>query len=147
MILGQVIRQSNSISKNRVLPRRFLRHKNLNFSCFNIQNYCDSIYGGSIFDMTQYGESLYVSICTGKPENAVNENTMQSFGIVRGDVAKDGSWKWTSVVGDKEKDGAKYTFGIDPDDSQITAPFVLIQLTMSLSLYTHIPRIPTDTPF
>ena len=78
-------------------------------------NYCDSIYGGSIFDMTQYGESLYVSICTGKPENAVNENTMQSFGIVRGDVAKDGSWKWTSVVGDKEKDGAKYTFGIDPE--------------------------------
>ena len=72
-------------------------------------NYCDSIYGGSIFDMTQYGES------TGKPENAVNENTMQSFGIVRGDVAKDGSWKWTSVVGDKEKDGAKYTFGIDPE--------------------------------
>ena len=40
---------------------------------------------------------------------------MQSFGIVRGDVAKDGSWKWTSVVGDKEKDGAKYTFGIDPE--------------------------------
>lgn len=78
-------------------------------------NYCDSIYGGSIFDMTQYGESLYVSICTGKPENAVNENTMQSFGLVRGDVAKDGSWKWTSVVGDKEKDGAKYTFGIDPE--------------------------------
>ncbi len=78
-------------------------------------NYCDSIYGGSIFDMTQYGESLYVSICTGKPENAVYENTMQSFGIVRGDVAKDGSWKWTSVVGDKEKDGAKYTFGIDPE--------------------------------
>lgn len=49
-------------------------------------NYCDSIYGGSIFDMTQYGKSLYVSICTGKPENAIDENTMQSFALVRGDV-------------------------------------------------------------
>lgn len=78
-------------------------------------NYCDSIYGGSIFDMTQYGKSLYVSICTGKPENAIDENTMQPFGIVRGDVQEDGSWKWTSVVGDKENDGAKYTFGIDPE--------------------------------
>ncbi len=35
--------------------------------------------------------------------------------IVRGDVQEDGSWKWTSVVGDKENDGAKYTFGIDPE--------------------------------
>lgn len=78
-------------------------------------NYCDSIYGGSIFDMTQYGKSLYVSICTGKPENAMDENTMQPFGIVRGDVLEDGNWNWTSVVGDKEKDGAKYTFGIDPE--------------------------------
>ena len=40
---------------------------------------------------------------------------MQAFGLVRGDIQADGSWKWTSVVGDKEKDGAKYTFGIDPE--------------------------------
>ena len=78
-------------------------------------HYCDSIYGGSIFDMTQYGKSLYVSICTGTPANATDRNTMQAFGLVRGDIQADGSWKWTSVVGDKEKDGAKYTFGIDPE--------------------------------
>lgn len=51
-------------------------------------DYCDSIYGESIFDMTQYGKSLYVSICTGKPENAIDEDTMQPFGIVRGDVRR-----------------------------------------------------------
>lgn len=78
-------------------------------------HYCDSIYGGSIFDMTQYGKSLYVSICTGTPANATDRNTMQAFGLVRGDIQADGTWKWTSVVGDKEKDGAKYTFGIDPE--------------------------------
>ncbi len=78
-------------------------------------DYCDSIYGGSIFDMTQYGKSLYVSICTGKPENAPDEDTMQSFALVRGDVQEDGTWKWTSVVGDQKKDGARYTFGIDPE--------------------------------
>ncbi len=78
-------------------------------------HYCDSIYGGSIFDMTQFNGSLYVSLCTGTPENAIDENTMQSFAIVRGDPQEDGSWKWTSVVGDQEKDGARYTFGIDPE--------------------------------
>lgn len=78
-------------------------------------HYSDSIYGGSIFDMTQFGKSLYVSICTGTPENASDENTMQPFGIVRGEPDKDGNWKWTSVVGDQERDGAKYTFGIDPE--------------------------------
>lgn len=89
-------------------------------------HYCDSIYGGSIFDMVQYGKSLYVSICTGAPENATDKNTMQSFGLVRGDVQSDGSWKWTSVVGDKEKDGAKYTFGIDPERTRSGAANLIV---------------------
>lgn len=76
-------------------------------------HYCDSIYGGSIFDMTQFRNSLYVTICTGTPENASDINTMQSFAMVRGDASENGEWTWTSVIGDKE-DGAKYTFGIDP---------------------------------
>lgn len=38
---------------------------------------------------------------------------MQSFAIVRGDLNDDGTWKWTSVVGDTKRDNAKYTFGID----------------------------------
>lgn len=89
-------------------------------------NYSDSIYGGSIFDMTQYGKSLYVSICTGTPENAPDENTMQSFAMVRGDVQEDGTWKWTSVVGDQEKDGAKYTFGIDPERTRSGAANLIV---------------------
>lgn len=76
-------------------------------------HFCDSIYGGSIFDMTQFGDSLYVTMCTGTPENATDRDTMQAFAMVRGDCA-DGEWTWTSVVGDQEKDNAKYTFGIDP---------------------------------
>lgn len=78
-------------------------------------NYTDSIYGGSIFDMIQFGKSLYVSICTGTPDNMPDENTMQSFAIVRGDRNDNGTWVWTSVIGDTEKDKAKYTFGIDPE--------------------------------
>lgn len=78
-------------------------------------NYCDSIYGGSIFDMAEYNKSLYVTICTGTPDNAPDENTMQSFALVRGDVREDGTWEWTSVAGDQEKDGARYPFGIDPE--------------------------------
>lgn len=76
-------------------------------------HYTDSIYGGSIFDMAQYGERLYVSICTGTPENAPDSNTMQSFALVRGDRSPDGTWSWTSIAGDLEQDNARYPFGID----------------------------------
>ena len=48
-------------------------------------HYEDSIYGGSIWEMVNFNGSLYVSICTGTPENMPDENTMQSFALVRGD--------------------------------------------------------------
>lgn len=89
-------------------------------------HYEDSIYGGSIFDMTQFGKSLYVSICTGTPENAVDSNTMQSFALVRGDLREDGTWKWTSVAGDMKKDQAKYPFGIDPERARSGAANLIV---------------------
>lgn len=81
----------------------------------------DSIYGGSIWEMVEYNGSLYVSICTGTPENKPDEYTMQSFAIVRGDMGSDfDEWTWTPVIGDKA-DGAKYTFGIDPERTRAGA--------------------------
>ena len=77
--------------------------------------YSDSIYGGSIWDMVEYNNSLYVSICTGTEDNMPDSNTMQSFALVRGNQNADGSFTWTPVAGDQEKDGARYTFGIDPE--------------------------------
>lgn len=77
--------------------------------------YQDSIYGGSIWDMAAYNGSLYVSICTGTPENKPDDNTMQSFALIKGDRDDNGKWTWTSVIGDKKKDNAKYTYGIDPE--------------------------------
>ena len=76
--------------------------------------YEDSIYGGAIWDMVSYNDHLYATICTGTPENAPDDNSMQSFAMVRGDKNADGSYTWTPVVGDQETDGAKYCFGIDP---------------------------------
>ena len=75
--------------------------------------YQDSIYGGAIWDMVSYNGHLYATICTGTPENAPDDNSMQSFAMVRGDKNADGSYSWTPIVGDKA-DGAKYCFGIDP---------------------------------
>ena len=75
--------------------------------------YQDSIYGGAIWDMASYNGHLYVTICTGTPENAPDDNSMQSFAMVRGDKNADGSYTWTPIVGDKA-DGARYCFGIDP---------------------------------
>ena len=75
----------------------------------------DSIYGGSIWELVEFNDSLYVSICTGTQENKPDEYTMQSFAIVRGDMGSDMTdWTWTPVIGDLD-DGAKYTFGIDPE--------------------------------
>ena len=76
--------------------------------------YEDSIYGGAIWDMVSYNDHLYATICTGTPENAPDDNSMQSFAMVRGDKNADGSYTWTPIIGDQEADGAKYCFGIDP---------------------------------
>ena len=79
----------------------------------------DSIYGGSIWELIEFNGDLYVALCTGTPANSPDGGkTMQSFAIMRGecegDPEKRESWTWTPVIGDKE-DGAKYTFGIDPE--------------------------------
>lgn len=76
--------------------------------------YQDSIYGGAIWDMVSYNGHLYATICTGTPENAPDDNSMQSFAMVRGDKNVDGSYSWTPIVGDQKTDGAQYCFGIDP---------------------------------
>ena len=83
-------------------------------------HFTDSIYGGSIWEMVEFNNSLYVALCTGTLENKPDEKSMQSFAIVRGDRKSDGTWKWTPVVGDKA-DGAKYTFGIDPERTRAGA--------------------------
>ena len=88
--------------------------------------YADSIYGGSIWDMVEYNNSLYVSICTGTEDNMPNNNTMQSFALVRGDQNADGTFTWTPVAGDQEKDGARYTFGIDPERTRSGAANLIV---------------------
>lgn len=88
--------------------------------------YADSIYGGSIWDMVEYNNSLYVSICTGTLDNMPNNNTMQSFALVRGDQNADGTFTWTPVAGDQKKDGARYTFGIDPERTRSGAANLMV---------------------
>ena len=88
--------------------------------------YRDSIYGGSVWDMVEYNGHLYVSICTGTEENAPDDNTMQSFAIVRGDEHADGTFTWTPLIGDQEKHGARYTFGIDPERTRSGAANLIV---------------------
>ena len=87
-------------------------------------HYKDSVYGGGIWEIVEYHGSLYVAMCTGTPATRVGDN-MRSFAIVRGDCSGDwndpSAWTWTPVVGDKEADGAKYTFGIDPARTRAAA--------------------------
>lgn len=88
--------------------------------------YTDSIFGGSVWDMAEYNGHLYVSICTGTAGNAPDSNTMQSFAIIRGDEKDDGIFNWTPLVGDKEKDKARYTFGIDPERTRSGAANLVV---------------------
>lgn len=88
--------------------------------------YTDSIFGGSVWDMAEYNGHLYVSICTGTAGNAPDSNTMQSFAIIRGDEKDDGTFNWTPLVGDKEKDKARYTFGIDPERTRSGAANLVV---------------------
>lgn len=89
-------------------------------------HYTDSIYGGSIWDMVEYNNSLYVTLCTGTPDNKPDENTMQSFALVRADVDENGNWSWTSVAGDQETYGSRYTYGIDPQRTRSGAANLLV---------------------
>ncbi len=95
-------------------------------------HYSDSIYGGSVWEIVTYNGDLYVALCTGRQNkydvsgnqiegNQPDEHTMQSFAIVKGHEEADGSFTWTSLVGDKERDGARYTFGIDPERTRAGA--------------------------
>ena len=88
--------------------------------------YRDSIYGGSVWDMVEYNGHLYVSICTGTEENAPDDNTMQSFAIVRGDENADGTFTWTPLIGNQEKDDDRYTFGIDPERTRSGAANLIV---------------------
>ena len=87
----------------------------------------DAIYGGSIWEMVEFNNKLYVSMCTGKGNDDATDTAdkLQSFAIMsgecKGDPTKRANWKWTPVIGDKEVDGAKYTFGIDPERTRSAA--------------------------
>ncbi len=86
----------------------------------------DSIYGGSIWEMVEYNDDLYVSICTGTPDNKPDEYTMQSFALVKGEMGESATeWTWTPVIGNKN-DGAKYTFGIDPERTRAGAGVIYV---------------------
>ena len=77
-------------------------------------HYEDSIYGGSIWEMVNFNGSLYVSICTGTPENMPDENTMQSFALVRGDQDESGMWSWTAVIGDPGRTAPNIPLALTP---------------------------------
>ena len=89
----------------------------------------DSVYGGSIWEMIPFNNKLYVAMCTGTPENKPTPDTMQSFAIMEGsytgDITDRANWTWKPVIGDLE-DGAKYTFGIDPERTRSGACTMMV---------------------
>lgn len=91
--------------------------------------YFDSNIGGGIHEMIEFNDYLYVSCVTG-----TDANGRRPFAVVKAkfdvdDLADCGDEldvEWVSVIGDKEKDGAKYTFGIDPSRTQAVANNIMV---------------------
>ena len=87
--------------------------------------YADALLGGGIWDIAEYNGKLYVIICTGTKDNMPDDNTMQGFAIVRGEQNEDGTFTWSVLAGDQEKDGARYPFSIDPESRAVGASLVV----------------------
>ncbi len=83
----------------------------------------DGCGGGGIYQVVEFGGKLYMAVVSGRADTYNAETgTTRSFAILRGelknpwgDVDDAENWTWSVLIGDKENDGAKYTFGISPD--------------------------------
>lgn len=85
-------------------------------------NRLDSEGGGGLYQIIQYGENtIYTAIVSGKHDANDPASKERSYAIVKGvyhpeagEVNDSDAWTWTPVVGDVAQ-GAKYTFGLDPE--------------------------------
>ena len=73
-------------------------------------HYMDSIFGGSIWDIVEYNDKLYMSVVTGK------NGSKQPFALFSGEVDENGEWTFDLIVGN-DADGAEYPFGLGSDRS------------------------------
>lgn len=73
-------------------------------------HYMDSIFGGSIWDIIEYNDKLYITVVTGKNGNK------QAFALFSGEPDENGEWSFDLIAGN-EADGAKYPFGLGSERS------------------------------
>ena len=73
-------------------------------------HYMDSIFGGSIWDIIEYNDKLYITVVTGKNGNK------QAFALFCGEPDENGEWSYDLIAGN-EADGAEYPFGLGSDRS------------------------------
>ena len=73
-------------------------------------HYMDSIFGGSIWDIIEYNNKLYITVVTGK------NGDKQAFALFSGEVDEEGNWTYDLIAGNPE-DGAEYPFGLGSDRS------------------------------
>ena len=91
--------------------------------------YYDSNIGGGIHEMIEFNDYLYVSCVTGTDTNGRRPYALVKAKFEVNDLASCGDEldvKWISVIGDQIKDGAKYTFGIDPSRTQPVANNIMV---------------------
>jgi len=73
-------------------------------------HYMDSIFGGSIWDIIEFNDKLYITVVTGKNGNK------QAFALFSGEPDENGEWTYDLIAGN-EADGAEYPFGLGSERS------------------------------
>ena len=73
-------------------------------------HYMDSIFGGSIWDIIEFNDKLYITVVTGKNGNK------QAFALFSGQPDENGKWTYDLIAGN-EADGAQYPYGLGSDRS------------------------------
>ncbi len=73
-------------------------------------HYMDSIFGGSIWDIIEFNDKLYITVVTGKNGNK------QAFALFSGQPAENGNWTYDLIAGN-EADGAEFPYGLGSDRS------------------------------
>lgn len=73
-------------------------------------HYTDSIFGGSIWDIIEFNDKLYITVVTGK------NGDKQAFALFSGQPDENGEWSYDLIAGNEEH-GAEYPFGLGSDRS------------------------------
>lgn len=72
----------------------------------------DGLFGGGVWDIIEYNGHVYVTVVTDLTDPVTAIVAKRGFAMYRGTKHDDGNFTWEQMIGDMNKDGVKYPFGL-----------------------------------